>query len=49
MFPYLSMALKTVNRLVIVSVSYLILHHEFYPTKIYPVRVKFNVLRKSDL
>ena len=48
MFPHLVMALKIVLRLVTVSVSYLILHQEFYLIKIYHVGAKFNMLRKSD-
>ena len=46
---YLTMILKTVICLVSVSVSYLILHQEFYLIKICPVRAKFNVLGKLDL
>ena len=46
MSPHLAMALKIVIRLVTVSVSYLILHQEFYLIKIYHVREKFNALRK---
>ena len=48
MSPYLTMALKTVIRLVTVFARYLILHQEVY-LKIYHVRAKFNVLGKSDL
>ena len=46
---HLTMILKTVICLVSVSVSYLILHQEFYLIKICPVRAKFNVLGKLDL
>ena len=49
MFPYLTMALKTVICLVNVSVSFLIFHQEFYLIKIYHGRPKFTVLGKSDL
>ena len=45
---HLAMALKTVIRLVAVSVSYLILHHEFYHIKIYHVGANLNVLRKLE-
>ena len=48
MSPHLAMALKIVIRLVTVSVSYLILHQEFYLIKIYHVGANFNVLRKLD-
>ena len=46
MSPHLSMTLKIVIRLVTVSVSYLILHQEFYLIKIYHVGVNFNVLTR---
>ena len=49
MSPYLAITLKTVIRLVTVSVSYLIFHQEFYLIKIYHIRSKFNVLGKLDL
>ena len=48
MSPHLAMALKIVIRLVTVSVSYLILHQEFYLIKIYYVGANCNVLRKLD-
>ena len=49
MSPHLAMTLKTVIRLVTVSVSYLILHQEFYLIKIYRAGANNNVLRKLDL
>ena len=45
---YLAMTLKIVIRLVTVSVSYLILHQQFYLIKIYNVGANSNVLRKLD-
>ena len=48
MSPHLAMTLKTVIRLVTVSVSYLILHQEFYLIKIYHAGANCNVLRKLD-
>ena len=47
-FLFFAMVLKTVFFLVTVSVSFLILHQEFYLIKIYHDRPKFTVLRKSD-
>ena len=48
MSPHLAMALKIVIRLVTVSVSYLILHQEFYLIKIYHTGANFTLLRKLD-
>ena len=48
MSPHLAMTLKIVIRLVTVSISYQILHQEFYLIKIYHVGANCNVLRKLD-
>ena len=48
MSPHLAMALIIVIHFVTVSVSYLILHQEFYLIKIYHAGANFNLLRKLD-